>query len=348
MTITRTLILTFLLAVAGPAQSDEAPPLAKIITVAAQDGNITRQFFGRVVAKETVDLAFQVGGQLVELPVIEGEPVEKGGLVARLDLEPFQLALEQAQAEKDQADRTLARLEKLEGSTVSQVSVEDARTQAELADINLRNAERALRQAELRAPFDALVAARDVPNYSTIGAGTPIARLHDMSELRIEIDVPELLFQQAGRDPDVDLWAEFPASSTRYPLKTREFNAETSEVGQTFRITLGMPPPEEIHVFPGSSVTVTAVIRQGKPRRIIPASAVMIGNDGATSVMVFRPDEGTDDTGTVTRTPVEVAPTPEGRTELLSGVEEGQEILASGVARLEDGQRVRRFAGFPN
>ena len=124
--------------------------------------------------------------------------------------------------------------------------MQDARTQADLTAIALRNAERSLEQATLTAPFDALVASRLAPNYATLGVGTPIVRLHDMSDLRIEIEVPEVLFQRAGDSSEFDLKAVFPTSETRYPVSPREFNAETSAVGQTFQITLGMAPPEGI------------------------------------------------------------------------------------------------------
>ncbi|MEO3413298.1 efflux RND transporter periplasmic adaptor subunit [Roseovarius sp. CAU 1744] len=332
---------------ASVAQAQDAPKLAKIITVSSQSGDVTRQFFGRVVAKETVDLAFQVGGQLVDLTAIEGETIREGDLIAKLDAEPFELALDQAIANKEQAERTLERLETLKDSnTVSQVSVDDARTAAELADIAVRDAQRSLRHSELHAPFDALVATRNVANFSTVDAGTPIVRLHDMSELRVEIDVPEILFQQAGRDPAVDLQAKFPASEKQYRLEPREFNAETSQVGQTFQITLGMAPPKDIVVLPGSSVTVTVDIKSGDRRIIIPASAVATSNDGSTHVMVF--EDGEDGVGVVTSVPVEIRPTQFGATEVISGLVDGQAIVASGVTQLESGDRVRRFAGFAN
>ncbi len=340
------LTAAFILGITSMVQAQDDVPLAKIVTVTSQKDDVARQFFGRVVAKETVDLAFQVGGQLVEIPVIEGEPIKRDGLIAKLDPEPFRLALDQAITQKEQADRTLERLTKLEGNTVSQVTVDDAQTQADLADIAVRDAERSLRHSELRAPFDALVAKRNVANFSTVSAGTPIVRLHDMSELRIEIDVPETLFQEAGRDPDIDLWAKFPASEEQFPLETREFNAETSQVGQTFRITLGMAPPENIVVLPGSSVTVTSVIRGDDTRVVIPASAVVTANDGSAHVMVF--DGSDQDAGSVTSVPVKIAPTQNGSTQVLSGLEEGQEIVASGANRLSDGDRVRRFTGFAN
>ena len=337
--------LIFLLIGPGFAAAQETR-LAKIMLIAPTNGDVTRQFFGHVAAKETVDLAFQVGGQVLELPLVEGEPIAKGTLVAQLDLEPFQLSLDQARVQLEQSQRTLERLQKLQGSTVSQVTVDDADTAVKLAEIAVRNAERSLTNATLVAPFDALVASRNVANFSTIAAGTPIARLHDMSDLRIEIDVPEILFQRAGSDPDIRLWAQFPTSDTEYPVEPREFNAETSQVGQTFQITLGMAPPEEIVVLPGSSVTVFAQLKTGASAIRIPASAIMTSNNGDAQVMVFEPAGA--EAGTVRPQPVTVTPGPNGEVIVTSGLEPGLEIIVSGASQLSEGDQVTRFTGFTN
>ncbi|CUI33304.1 efflux RND transporter periplasmic adaptor subunit [Cognatishimia activa] len=328
------------------ALAQEEQSLVKLVTVNAGADQVTRVFFGQVAAKETVDLAFQVAGQIVQLPIVEGAVVPEGAVIAQLDLEPFELALDQAVVQKDQADRTVERLTKLQGNTVSQVTVDDAQTQAQLADISQRNAQRSLNNATLHAPFDALVASRNVAKFSTINAGTPVARLHDMSDLRIEIDVPEVLFQRAGRDPDVTLSAKFPASDTVFPLEVREFNAETSAVGQTFRITLGMTPPDDLVVLPGSSVTVSATLSNNDQRILIPASAIKNANDGTPMALVFEP-AGADE-GTLRAVDIEIVPDVNGNVQVVSGLSDGQEIVASGASRLTDGASARRFTGFAN
>ncbi|QDC08637.1 efflux RND transporter periplasmic adaptor subunit [Oceanicola sp. D3] len=326
----------------APARAET--PVVKLTEVTAGAGELRRAFFGKVVARETVDLAFQVGGQVVEFPVEEGASVPEGGLVARMDLEPFQLALDEAEARAAQVTRTLERYQKLVGSAVTETNLEDAQTQVDLANIAQQDAERSLRNATLQAPFDAIVAARLVPNFSTVNAGTPVVRLHDMSDLRIEIDVPETLFQRAGQDPDLTLTAQFPASERTFPLEIREFNAETAEVGQTYRLTLGMAAPEDITVLPGASAKVNAVLNTGASRIELPASAIVIENDRSTSVMVFEPAGA--ETGTVTATPVEITPTDRGTVAVTAGLEPGQEVVAIGGDQLADGTQVRRFTGF--
>ena len=63
----------------------------------------TRSFAGTVEALKTVDLAFQVSGQLVEFPVIAGDRVTTGDLIGQLDKADFQLALDRARASYDLA-----------------------------------------------------------------------------------------------------------------------------------------------------------------------------------------------------------------------------------------------------
>ena len=327
------------------AEAEDAPKPVKLITVEVPSGEVTRRFFGRAVARRTVDLAFQTAGQIVRFPAVEGRIVPEGDTIAELDLEPFRLAVRQARLERDRAVRNAERLQALEGSAASPATVEDAATEAGLAEIALARAERALAQATLTAPFDALVARREVASFTTVAAGAPVVRLHDMSELRIGIEVPEILFQRAGRDPEVVLWARFPADGRLLPVEVREYRTETSRIGQTYRVTLGMAPPEDFTVLPGASVTVLATLKRAETRIAVPASAVVIAADGSTSVMVFHAEDG--DVGTLEARPVTLAAGRDGEIRVEDGLAPGTEIVAAGTATLEHGQWVRRFGGFP-
>ena len=76
-------LLLILLPLSLTAQ--EAPPRpVKLMVLGSADTALTREFYGQVAARQTVDIAFQVGGQLIEFPVIEGQTLPEGALVARL------------------------------------------------------------------------------------------------------------------------------------------------------------------------------------------------------------------------------------------------------------------------
>ncbi|WP_415145181.1 efflux RND transporter periplasmic adaptor subunit [Limimaricola cinnabarinus] len=343
------LVMLALLATPGATQqadADAAPRPVKLMTLGTEDTGLTREFYGQVAARQTVDLAFQIGGQLVEFPVLEGQIIREGDLVARLDPEPFELAFEQAELRQAQAERDLDRLNQLSRSTVSEAAQEESRTNAALAQVALRDAERALSKARLDAPFEALVAERLVANFTTVSAGTPIVRLHDMSELRVEVEVPEILFQRAGRDPDVEITARFPGMSDSYPLEIREFTSDATAVGQSFGLTLAFAAETAPDVLPGSSVTVTSRLDGMAGGLPVPPTALVGDLDGTVKVMVFEPGE-TPDRGRVAAREVEIEIADDGGFLVTGGVERGAEIVAAGAAALEDGQAVRRFAGFP-
>jgi multidrug efflux pump subunit AcrA (membrane-fusion protein) len=99
------------LAACSPAETEEqAPPrAARIETVQAAATSNQREFVGRVEARLTVDLSFQVGGRLAEFPVSEGQLIEQGALVAQLETQDFERARRETQVQLQQARQNLDR-----------------------------------------------------------------------------------------------------------------------------------------------------------------------------------------------------------------------------------------------
>ena len=80
------------------------------MVVIAGDETHVRSFPGRVEASKSVELAFQVSGLLVRLPVKEGQKVAKGELIAQLRQDEFQARLQAVQGQLDQARAALSAL----------------------------------------------------------------------------------------------------------------------------------------------------------------------------------------------------------------------------------------------
>ncbi|WOI56300.1 efflux RND transporter periplasmic adaptor subunit [Palleronia sp. LCG004] len=342
----RLLLIAFLVPSLAAAQEQILRPV-KLMELAAGDGIVERQFFGRVRARDTVDLAFQVGGQIVEFPVAEGAPLPAGTLVAQLNSEPFERGLRRAEVNLAKAERDLARLRELSGSSVSDVQIRDAETTRDLAEIAAEEARDALEDATLRTTFDALVARREVANQTTISAGQPVVRLHDMSELRVDIDVPEVLFREAD-GTSITFEASFPGSSESYDLVLREFEAETTDITQTFTITLAFDEEVPSWVLPGATATVTARLEDEADDLIVPEGAIVFDAARDPGVMVFEPSQDDPDLGVVNRVPVAISVNDDAGIVLTEGPEPGAFIVSSGASQLEDGQRVRRYTGLGN
>ena len=87
--------------------TEEVARPVKTMTVTSAGEALRRTFPGRVRAAQRVDLAFQVDGPLIELPVDEGQEVKKGSLVARIDPKDFQVNLRNAEGQLGKAEAAL-------------------------------------------------------------------------------------------------------------------------------------------------------------------------------------------------------------------------------------------------
>lgn len=326
--------------------SGQAAPIraVKLIEAGGQSALRERVFFGQVAALETVDLSFEVGGKLIMFDAQEGQFLEQGVQIAGLDRAPFQRAVDRATLELAQAERNLTRAQKLAQSNAgSATQAENAQTSRDLAAVTLREALDALEDASLSAPFKALVASRLTPNFANITPGQPIVRLHDMSEVRVEIDMPERLFQSFTDFSGITFVGTSPLFSGEVPLELREFNAETQSIGQTYQVTLALPSsavPQAI--IPGASMTVTARLVMADAAAVtLPPSAVTL-SDGQARVMVYT-GRG-EDTGMVDWVPVAVSST-SGTDITVTGLGPGAQVVAAGTQLLRAGEVVRPFTG---
>jgi membrane fusion protein, multidrug efflux system len=116
-------------------RSEVARPV-KTMVVAAGDQLLARTFPGKVEASKSVELAFQVPGLLVKLPVKEGQKVAKGVVIAQLRQDEFQARLKSVQGQFDQARANLSALQ------LGEREEERLRREAQLraADAKLANA----------------------------------------------------------------------------------------------------------------------------------------------------------------------------------------------------------------
>ena len=169
--------LAFVLATtsAGAQGGEDANPIfVRTMVLEKPEPTLTRQFFGRVAAVDTIDLAFEVGGHLNLLNAVEGSTIAKGDLIAELDQGAFERAVERAQLALRQSERDMERAQSLSDRNIgSEVNAQNARTARDLAEVALRDARAALADARLVAPFNALIADRIASQDTIITPSQP-------------------------------------------------------------------------------------------------------------------------------------------------------------------------------
>ncbi|MCK7614822.1 efflux RND transporter periplasmic adaptor subunit [Roseibium sediminicola] len=324
------------------AELHAAPRPAKIFTVTDQIGLLERRFAGRVAAVQTVDLSFQVPGKLVKLPVLESQQVKEGDLIASLDTTDYDRALREATINVEQSKRELDRLETLrDRSVISQSAYDEQKNKYDLAQENVKEARQNLEYTSLKAPFDGIVSNRLIDNFTTVSVGTPVVRMHDVSEVQVDINVAEALFGRVTASEVASIEAKFPAYGEKlFPLTYREHSSQVDEITQTYRITLAMPRKGAEQLFPGMTASVIVkLLPEGLElgeQFLVPTGAVAVDGDGKAYVWSYA-----EDTGAVSRKPVEIGTVMGDYIPVRAGLEAGDEIVSAGVAYLSEGQTVR-------
>ncbi|TGY90408.1 efflux RND transporter periplasmic adaptor subunit [Marinicauda algicola] len=338
-------ILLLIAACSGQTAETDAPlKAAKIEAVMPADAPSRREFVGRVEARLTVDLAFQVPGRLADFPVSEGEIVPEGTLIARLETQDFERALREAQVQLQQAEQNLERVRTLhERGITADAALEEARTAYDLRAVALDMARQNLDYATMTAPFEGLVSRRLVDNFSTVAAGQPIARLQDLSELRVAISVPESLIATLDREAEREVVARFPfLPEQSFPLEYRELIAEPDQASQTYTVLLALPDDVPANILPGMTATVEVRLDEAADEDagvLIPVSALTTTPQGSFEAWVYDPVSGA-----VSARPVVTGPVSGDLILVRSGLEAGELIVTAGVNALHEGMKVRPLA----
>lgn len=319
----------------------------KMVTISGEGTMRLLEYPGQIEAGIDADLAFEVSGKIIELSVEEGQVVEKGALLARLDARDYESRLAAERAKMGAASAEASRVQALFDAEVnSQQQLDRAQRQFDVTKANFRQAEKAVEDTRLTAPFSGTVARKLVKEFRNVQAKEPIVTLQDASRLKVQVNVPERDLALRGRTSgarlrDVKPRVTISAFPDRSFAATLEEAATTADPAtRTYAVTLGFPPPADLNVRPGMTASVAIEVQEG-----------MAGSKPAVSTRAVLMDEGTEPyvwkvdptTLAVTRTTVVVGEVSGGNIEIRSGLSAGDVIAVSGVHQLRDGMTVRRF-----
>lgn len=321
-------------------EAEEVIRPAQIMEVAAQNAMSGLRFPGRVRAAQRAELAFNLPGRIVELPVQEGQWIAKGDLVARLDAESVELQLASAVAEYNKARTDYNRVQKIwqQSQAVAKAEVDQKRTAMEVARSRYLAAKKDVTDTRLTAPFAGVVAKRQVENFSNVQAKEPIVSLQDNSELEIVIHVPERVVRSEPRQvAGFAVFADYPGQPL--PVSLKSFSTQADAQTQSYEVVLALDPGYSIKVLPGMSVEIqprqydsSAVAQQVR----IPLQAILSTAKGDTQVWLVDAETSRVRARTVTLGQVQGT-----EVVVLSGLQGGERIVTAGVSQLREGMPVR-------
>jgi len=347
------LAFAMLTLVAGcrPAEAPAAPEVrpVRVMTIEERAAAGSVGLTGTVQAQTEINASFRIDGRLVERVVNVGDTVRPGQLIARLDPQNEESALQAARAQlgaaraqQAEARNNFARMRDLVvENAVSQASYEQAESLMKTADAAVQTAQSQVNLAQNRLGYTRLlssvagvVAAQGAEPGEVVGAGRMIVQIAKDGSRDAVFDFPARAKDEALENPNITVALTMEPTVTAAG-RVREVSPRADPVTGTFRIRvqlLDAPPAMRL----GSTVTAR-VKRNAASGYVIPASA-LVRSDRQPAVWIFDAK-----TQTVSPRTVEVQEFDPGRVVVGSGLKEGDLIVTAGVQVLHEGQKVRRL-----
>ncbi len=341
------MLLVLVVSACGQKKSDKETIVRPVKTTLVESkSEIKKDFSGIVEAVDYVKLAFRVSGQIINLPVIEGQKVKKGELIAAID--PRDISLQYA-ADKSTYETASAQLERnkrlLARQAISVQEYEISMSNYQKAKSNYELSTNNMRDTRLTAPFDGSIEKRLVENFQRVNSGEGIVQLVNTQKLRIKFTIPDA-YLYLIRANDKKFKVQFDTyNGTEFNAKLEEFlDISTDGTGIPVTITIDDPAFDRIlyDVKPGFTCSIRMSANVGplleESMTVVPLSAVFGEAEGKkTYVWIVNGNK-------VERREVTVmSPTGEAQAMITSGLKAGEKVVTAGVYQLVEGETIKEL-----
>src|SRR3954469_5287444 len=317
---------------------------AKVIT---QDVPLYLDEIGTTTAYETVQIQAQVSGQIISREFKDGGDVKKADLLFTIDPKPYEAALASAQADQAFNEATLKRQQLLKKQNVT------ASQEWDTAQANARRSQAAVAAAQvnldrcyIKSPIDGRAGLRNVDVGNVVGPGgsTPLLTIMGMDPIYTDFTVaePDLpLVRRYLNNPNLKVVTDADDDNIEPRSGSLYFIDNAIQPGAGTVKVRGVTPNPDRALWPSQFVKVRLVLDILKDAKLVPSTAVQIGQNGPY-VFVVKSDSS-----------LELRQVKPGQTQgdlvvIPDGVQTGEMVVTSGQLQLSPGMKVNPRPGGPN
>lgn len=336
-----------------PAAANRPKPRPPVVSIAQAKQESIPQFInclGTVTAFNSVTVKSRVDGELVEVAFQEGQMVQEGQLLARIDSRSFEAALNQAkgQLQRDSAALELARLnvERSKnlpaGGTLSQQERDEldavykqAQALVEVDRALVANAQLQVAYSNITAPITGRVGLRQVDQGNMIQASNPngIAVITQLQPISVVFSIPQdeilRVQKQLAENAQVPVIAYDRTFQNQLAQGTlAAIDNQVDPTTGTLRLKANFENVEGL-LFPNQFVNIRLLVKQWSDAVVIPSSAVQRGADFQYVYVVQSDNE------TVDIAKVQVAFSEAGRSVVSQGLQAGDRVVIEGTDKLQ-------------
>ena len=284
---------------------------------------------GKIDSLNSSTLHFAVSGQVVWVGVKEGDYVRRGQAIAVLDRERFEIAIRQAEQDVVAADAELAKvyddISKASGaeSFDNRIKRTAAEAKKNKAFDNLKQAQRDLRDSTLISPVSGTIVNLNINPLENIFATNEVAKVADVNNIEFvaEVDETDVGTVQTDQKAQITLDAFSDENFESSVLSIGVSSITTSTGATAYEVKLPLPDPEILRI----GMNGEAIIEIDTKSNVISVPPEAVIDDKFVWVKTATGYEKKE---------ITLGISSEDKVEVVSGLEENQEIVTAGFDQI--------------
>jgi RND family efflux transporter MFP subunit len=293
---------------------------------------------GNVTTKNLLTITPEFSGILTNVYVTEGQKVNKGQTLARIDDGGLSQQVAQLKIQTDLAKTTFERQKRLWDQKIgSEIQYLQAKSTYESQKEAVSQLQQQIAKTVVRAPFSGTIDDVITEKGSVVGAGqTALMRIVNLNEMYIETEVPESYVSNviAGKNVEVSI----PVLGKTIETEIRQASDFINPANRTFKVEIEVPNKDKT-IKPNLTARLKINDYTNNNAILIPQSVLSENANGEQYVYVVN-NKGNDGIGTAKRVIVKTGRTQGDNIEILKGLADGAEIIKEGARSVRDGQSV--------
>jgi membrane fusion protein (multidrug efflux system) len=318
--------------------SSENLPLVTTFEVQPQVFNHYLDLQGNVKTRENVLLYPEMAGTLLTVKVAKGDRVSKGQLLAVIDNGGMSNQLSQLKTQAALAQTTFERQANLWKQKIgSEIQYLQAKAQAEAQANAVLQLEKVLAKAQITAPFSGVIdqVLKDPGTVVSPGSGSEIFRLINLSNMYIDVDVPEGYLGAVTKGKKAGVY--FPVLQDSVNAVVRETGNYINPNNRSFSAEIAINNPNG-SIKPNLNARVHINDYTNENALLIPQSVI---SENAAGEQYAYVAELHGETAVAKRHIITTGKTQGDYVEVISGINAGDLIIKEGARSVKDAQAVK-------
>lgn len=295
---------------------------------------------GNVMTKQNVLIYPEMTGTLIKVYVKEGQKVNKDQLLATIDDGGMSSQLEQLKTQAALAKTTFERQKRLwEQKIGSEIQYLQAETNYLAVENSVKQAQSQLSKANVRAPFSGIIddVIQEQGTVVSPGSGQAVFRIVNLSDMYIEVDVPESYLKGVTVGKEVKVY--FPVLGDSITSVIRQTGNFINPTNRSFRVEIAVPNKKR-NIKPNLTARVQINNYSSDNAILIPQSVISENAQGEQYVYLAT-EADSNDMAIAKKQIINTGQSQGDFVEVLAGITPGSQVILEGARNVRENQQVK-------